>query len=299
MRVNCRNEVLELDKNTGILAKCLNYFYEVSREQRMVGDGVDVIGVLLHPDIMGEIFEGDLSQSNYQVNYHFRALQPILLNWHRGADLDYTSIIELLDGIYTATATEGQGKPAWIPPAAMKWPSCEFGGSFDWWNPDAQSGANRGTYAFPRYMESLFTTMAQAYAVTDDVRYKQVLEEMASIRMNQLAGVYSDTSTEGTIGWAAKKAGKNIVEAIEKLAAIGKPLNVDIPSQYSDYYKWVANDDFTELEDYLDRQTQAFGCNRMMFMEEVRFTDRVDKFNKEYLGTLLGKDYETPNVNAL
>ena len=34
-------------------------------------------------------------------------------------------------------------------------------------------------------------------------------------------------------------------------------------------------------------------------MEEVRFTDRVDKFNKEYLGTLPGKDYETPNVNAL
>jgi hypothetical protein len=235
----------------------------------------------------------------FQVNYHFRALQPILLNWHRGADLEYTSIIELLDGIYAATATEGQGKPAWIPPAAIKWPSGEFGGAFDWWNPDAQSGANRGTYAFPRYMESLFTTMAQAYAVTDDIRYKQLLEEMASIRMDQLSGVYSDTSTEGTIGWAAKKAGKNIIEAIEKLSAIGKPLSVDIPSQYSDYYQWVVNDDFTALENYLDTQTQAFGYNRIMFMEEVRFTDRVDKFNKEYLSTLPGKDYETPNVNAL
>jgi hypothetical protein len=36
-----------------------------------------------------------------------------------------------------------------------------------------------------------------------------------------------------------------------------------------------------------------------MFMEEVRFTDRIDKFSKEYLSTLPGKDYETPNLNAL
>lgn len=235
----------------------------------------------------------------YQVNYHLRALQPILLNWHRSADLDYTSIIELLDGIYAATESDEHGKPAWIPPAAMKWPSGEFGGSFDWWNPDAQSGANRGTYAFPRYLEALFTSMAQAYAITDDSRYKQLLEEMANLRINQLAGEYPDTSTEGTIGWAAKKAGSKINEAIEKLYAIGKPLNVDIPAQYSAYHRWVINDDDSSLDSYLVNQMEAFGNNRMMFMEEVRFTDRVDKFNREFLSTLPGKDYQSPNMNAM
>ncbi|MFT4594557.1 MAG: hypothetical protein ACI85G_000470 [Psychroserpens sp.] len=235
----------------------------------------------------------------FQVNYHARALQPVLLNWHRDSTVDFTSITEWLDGLYAATAAEGQGKPAWIPPAALKWPSGEFGGSFDWWNPGAQSGANRGTFGFPRYMQSLFTTMAQAYVMTDDPRYKELLEEMVSIRADQLAGVYSDTTTEGTIGWAAKKVGNQLSMAIEKLAAMGKPLSVDIPSQYSGYHQWVVNDDFTALENYLYKQTQAFGYNRIMFMEEVRFTDRIDKFSKEYLSTLPGKDYETPNLNAL
>jgi AraC family transcriptional regulator, exoenzyme S synthesis regulatory protein ExsA len=75
MRVNCRNEVLELDKNTGILAKCLNYFYEVSREQRQLGDGIDVIGVLLHPSIMEDLFEADLSLPAYRVNFNLKQVQ--------------------------------------------------------------------------------------------------------------------------------------------------------------------------------------------------------------------------------
>lgn len=75
LSVRVQDRVLELDSNTGLLAKCLNYFYEVSREQRKVGDGVDVIGVLLHPQIMKEIFESDLSQSTYRVNFNLKQVQ--------------------------------------------------------------------------------------------------------------------------------------------------------------------------------------------------------------------------------
>lgn len=75
LSVRAQDRVLELDSNTGLLAKCLNYFYEVSREQRKVGDGVDVIGVLLHPQIMKEIFESDLSQSTYRVNFNLKQVQ--------------------------------------------------------------------------------------------------------------------------------------------------------------------------------------------------------------------------------
>jgi AraC-like DNA-binding protein len=75
LSVRAQDRVLELDSNTGLLAKCLNYFYEVSREQRKVGDGVDVIGVLLHPQIMKELFESDLSQSTYRVNFNLKQVQ--------------------------------------------------------------------------------------------------------------------------------------------------------------------------------------------------------------------------------
>ncbi|MBI1288873.1 MAG: helix-turn-helix domain-containing protein [Flavobacteriales bacterium] len=75
LSVRAQDRVLDLDSNTGLLAKCLNYFYEVSREQRKVGDGVDVIGVLLHPQIMKEIFDSDLSQSTYRVNFNLKQVQ--------------------------------------------------------------------------------------------------------------------------------------------------------------------------------------------------------------------------------
>jgi len=73
--VRAQDEVLELDSNTGLLAKCLNYFYEISKKQQQVGDGLDVIGVLLHPEIMEGIFEADLSQSSYQVNFNLKQVQ--------------------------------------------------------------------------------------------------------------------------------------------------------------------------------------------------------------------------------
>lgn len=73
--VRAQDQVLEVDAKTGLLAKCLNYFYELSQAQQKVGDGVDVIGVLLHPSIMEETFDADLSLSTHQVNYNLKQVQ--------------------------------------------------------------------------------------------------------------------------------------------------------------------------------------------------------------------------------
>jgi len=73
--VRAQDQVLEMAPSTGLLAKCLNYFYELSHAQQKVGNGVDVIGVLLHPPIMEEIFEADLSLSTHQVNYNLKQVQ--------------------------------------------------------------------------------------------------------------------------------------------------------------------------------------------------------------------------------
>ncbi len=73
--VRAQDEVLEVNPQTGLLAKCLNYFYELSRAQQQVGNGVDVIGVLLHPPIMEELFETDLSLSSHRVNYNLKQVQ--------------------------------------------------------------------------------------------------------------------------------------------------------------------------------------------------------------------------------
>jgi hypothetical protein len=111
--------------------------------------------------------------------------------------------------------------------------------------------------------------------------------------------VYPNTSTEGTLGWAAKKIGGKLTEAMDKLAAVGKTLAVDIPSQHSDYYRWMTTDDFSEMDSYLEEQREAYAYNRSMFMEEVRFTDRIDKFNDAYLNEHLGLDLVKPSMNTL
>ena len=238
------------------------------------------------------------TELGYQVNYHMRVLQPLLLNWHRVEDQDQTTVIEILDGIVAATLSDAYGKPVGIPPAALEWPSGAHGGSFDWWIPDAKSGAS-GTFHFPRYTEALLNVFAQAYVVTDEPRYKQFLEQLIQLRKDQLEGVYSDTSTEGTVGWAAKQIGGKLTEAMDKLAAMGKTLAVDIPSQHSDYYQWMTTDDFSEIDAYLAEQREAHAYNRSMFMEEVRFTDRLDKFNDAYLNEHLGLDLAKPSMDRL
>ena len=279
-----------------------NWDEKVERIKNLLTDSWTGINSQGHRQFKSTYFTSDVVSSDadlgFQVNYHMRVLQPLLLNWHRVEGPDQTTVIELLDGIVEATLSDANGKPAGIPPAALEWPSGAHGGSFDWWTPDAKTGAS-GTFHFPRYTESLLSVVAQAYVVTDEPRYKQFLEQLIQLRKDQLDGVYPNTSTEGTLGWAAKKIGGKLTEAMDKLAAVGKTLAVDIPSQHSDYYRWMTTDDFSEMDSYLAEQREAYAYNRSMFMEEVRFTDRIDKFNDAYLNEHLGLDLAKPNMSTL
>jgi hypothetical protein len=61
----------------------------------------------------------------------------------------------------------------------------------------------------------------------------------------------------------------------------------------------MTTDDFSEMDSYLEEQREAYAYNRSMFMEEVRFTDRIDKFNDAYLNEHLGLDLVKPSMNTL
>jgi AraC-like DNA-binding protein len=73
--VRSQNNYMDLNKNHAILAKCLNYFFETNDKQKSSGDGVEVIAVILHPSLVEEIFEFDLSQSNYSVDYNIKQIE--------------------------------------------------------------------------------------------------------------------------------------------------------------------------------------------------------------------------------
>jgi AraC-like DNA-binding protein len=73
--VRSQTNYMDLNKNHAILAKCLNYFFETNNKQKEIGDGVEVIAVILHPSQVEELFEFDLSQSNYSINYNIKQIE--------------------------------------------------------------------------------------------------------------------------------------------------------------------------------------------------------------------------------
>ena len=79
-----QEDYLELNKNTAMLAKCLNYFFEPSNEENNCDDGIESTGIFIHPSLVKELFEFDLTTSNYSLDYNLRAIQVNrLLNNYR------------------------------------------------------------------------------------------------------------------------------------------------------------------------------------------------------------------------
>ena len=87
--VRAQEDHFDLDNRSAVLAKCLNYFFETNEKQRKMGDGVEVIAVLLYPAIVEEIFGYDLSASNYKLNYNIKqvVLDKLLTNFMQSINI--------------------------------------------------------------------------------------------------------------------------------------------------------------------------------------------------------------------
>ncbi|MFT6243533.1 MAG: AraC-like DNA-binding protein [Salibacteraceae bacterium] len=79
LSIRSQDSRLDFDASTGVLAKCLNYFYETNEEQSKSSDCIEAIGVILYPGLVEEIFEFDLSTSTYQLDYNIKQVQVGLL----------------------------------------------------------------------------------------------------------------------------------------------------------------------------------------------------------------------------
>ena len=90
--VRAQTNYIDLNKKHAILAKCLNYFFETNDRQKESGDGVEVIAVILYPALVEEIFEFDLSRSDFSYDFNIKQVEVdrLLANFKE-------SIIILLD----------------------------------------------------------------------------------------------------------------------------------------------------------------------------------------------------------
>ncbi len=73
--IRSQTDFMNLDRDNAILAKCLNYFFETDDSQKASGDGIEMTAVILHPSHVEELFEFDLSQSDYSVNYNIKQIE--------------------------------------------------------------------------------------------------------------------------------------------------------------------------------------------------------------------------------
>lgn len=73
--VRSQTKYMNLDINKAILAKCLNYFFETDKKQKKSNKVIEVIAVILHPSQVEELFEFDLSKSEYSLDYNIKQIE--------------------------------------------------------------------------------------------------------------------------------------------------------------------------------------------------------------------------------
>jgi len=73
--VRTPSEFITLKKGKGLLAKCFDYFFETSQKQREISDSIEIVGVLLYPNIVQELFQFDITQSAYTVDYNVKQVE--------------------------------------------------------------------------------------------------------------------------------------------------------------------------------------------------------------------------------
>lgn len=79
VNVRTPEKYLKLNKDTAMIAKCLNYFFEPSNNKENCKDGIESIGVFLYPSLVKDLFDLDVSSSNYKVDYNVKQVQVDLM----------------------------------------------------------------------------------------------------------------------------------------------------------------------------------------------------------------------------
>jgi len=70
--VRAPDHYIHLTNNSGILAKCIPYFVENSNST--FDQKIEVLGIMLYPEVIEELFNFSLFDSSYKLNYNEKKL---------------------------------------------------------------------------------------------------------------------------------------------------------------------------------------------------------------------------------
>jgi AraC family transcriptional regulator, exoenzyme S synthesis regulatory protein ExsA len=74
-QVRSQTEILQVNKETALLAKCLNYFYETTKKPGETNDNVEVIGIMLYPELIKSLFDFDVNHSTHKFDFNQKQVQ--------------------------------------------------------------------------------------------------------------------------------------------------------------------------------------------------------------------------------
>lgn len=77
--VRTPDDYLKLNKDTAMIAKCLNYFFEPSDDKERCKNGIESVGVFLYPSLIKDLFNLDVSLSSHTNNYNVKQVQVDML----------------------------------------------------------------------------------------------------------------------------------------------------------------------------------------------------------------------------
>ncbi len=70
-----QEDYFKLNKSTAMLAKCMNYFFEPSDDTDKCDDGIESTGIFIYPSLVKELFDFDVTTSNYALNFNLKQIQ--------------------------------------------------------------------------------------------------------------------------------------------------------------------------------------------------------------------------------
>ncbi len=235
--------------------------------------------------------------------YHPRAVQPALLLWQRTRDPELTDIFSTWFRTWVdAAARSERGKPAGIIPSAIHWPDGKVGGTGqNWWNPENHT--SDPLYTWPSSMPMMTNSLLLAYHITREQHFLEPIFSMAEIRLKHLEKNKNKTAAKfepGTESWCADQMNRFLTGTIAKYRLISGDTQFDelLKNEEDPYVQYsFFNKDNHFLSD-LKNTADTLSHNYPMYTTEVRWTDRVLSFNKNYLAYIY-PDIHTPNHKLL
>ncbi|MBN2506281.1 MAG: hypothetical protein JXQ71_06270 [Verrucomicrobia bacterium] len=222
----------------------------------------------------------------FDTVYHPSVIQPTLLCWQRTGDPTLTTLFRpWLQTWIDAAARAENGKPAGVLPSAIRWPDGGIAKAGQpWWEP-FPLGHNDALYNWPGAARLMTSTLLLAFHMTREEPFLEPIRSMAAFRFKH---VKSAETQPGSEAWCARRMSGFLADTLAKYRLLTGDTQYDalLRADASGYVRYRLTRDPAPLNAALRRNAEAFRSNWEAYTVEMRWTDRVMAFTRNFLNYL-------------